>query len=880
MDKLERIIKKSLIEQNTFAKAIKMAKEFTNPQLTGPMAHLYAGAGKTVPALSAFSKEVQKEKGAGAQYNPDEYNAAYDSSAQGTWIEMDYATMNKQVGVSIDIAPMWSNQAAYNELIRLGGRPFLATKGQTQVPWAAITKKNIETVIKKGNKLLGGTHRGIQVVMYNHPDHQVGMIVYFFENPDKMVFPHQMYNGWKYLDWKYEKPAGSAGAINIYRNGQRDGWLMERFPNSTEIIFVQSNDPGLKNIIKSDWIQTVRNFSPAFLQTAFKSNEPYIINLPGGATMNLTALADRVQSAFDWIGIIAPPIDVVNALWYTGRGRYFEAVISLIGLIPGVGDAIMLILRPFGRMARSVGGFSKLMWTKLFKSLSGHGLAPPMIVSFASKSSAMVNTMRKSGLITQAQANEMLLWLKTWKDEFALYIKDLAGIEAAAALKQRIAKRIGIEAVGEFGEIAAKKGNWGSALAKTGKILTNIPVIGPLLKYAGRVTKSVMSGAAQLGWSWLFKRSKTYWKAAYTIASNQFRKTLLNDPTKLALCINTFVDKTITKEIYEKLAREFVAKLTPLRGSGKYIWKDGATIIGEFTEAQILTLFIKNPTNMINAYVKKVGAQGYQLIVDFIVTKAIPPGNIVNRYWTAFWTDPLRRFANEYFGKGGFSAARMATGIADTATGRVQNWASDIVSGFTTFFTSNDALKRFDIVYNELQEYFERTDYGEEVGGELNQQSVIYALVNEVFEAIYGKPFTEFLDDGEEAIMDIAPAFKELELRDGADVFPQRPDSLAFQTFDTRSKGGLDYKRAWMQSLIKNKIVAYNGGNTSQWTVLKDAPWIAINYNKGPIKKGQVIEINTQTGIMDIVTNPKLIKRETSPMKQWYDLADKISGKK
>ena len=280
------------------------------------------------------------------------------------------------------------------------------------------------------------------------------------------------------------------------------------------------------------------------------------------------------------------------------------------------------------------------------------------------------------------------------------------------------------------------------------------------------------------------------------------------------------------------------------------------------------------------AKVKIVGDEGYKAIVDFIVRKAIPPGDIVNQYWTAFWTDPLRRFANEYFGKGGFSAARMATGVADTATGRLANWGSDIVSGFTTFLTSNDALKRFDIVYNEIQEYFERSDYGEKVGSELNQQSVIYLLINEVFEATYGKPFTEYLDDGEEAIKDIAPSYRTIEIRDGANVFPQRPDSLIFQTFDTRSKGGLDYKRAWMQSLIKNNIVMYNGGNTSQWTVLQDSPWITINYEKGSIKKGQVIEINKQTGIMDIVTNPKLIKRETSPMKQWYDLANKLGGKK
>lgn len=869
MDKLERVIKKSLIEQGTLAKAIKMAKGPIQGATTGdPMAHL---AGKSVPALSSFSKEVQKAKSQGAPYIPADYNPSYNSSSPGTWTESDFASMNKGVGLSIDIAPMWRDTAAYNELIRLGGRPFFATKGQTQVPWAPITRENLEKYKSSGETLPGGLYRGIQIVMYNHPDHQVGMFVYFFENPNKMTFPHSMYNSWKYVDWKFEKSAGSAGSINLYRGGQREGWIKERFPGSNEITFVDNDDPGLKNIMVSDWIQKVRDFSPTFLQTAFKSNEPspYVINIPGLGSINATALADKIQAGLDWVGIAAPIVDPINAAWYAGRGRYVEAAISIIGMVPFVGDAFMLILRPFGKAVRSAGGFTKELWAKLFNKLRAAGFTDKIIVKAADSSPQIIQMMRKTGLLTQQQADEMLLWLKNWKEQFTLYVKDIAATKAAALQRKQISKRIGVAPIEDATTELAKKSGYRSAFKKTTKLITDIPYLGGFIK-----------GVAKVGWSWFTNRSKLYWKGAYTIAVKQFKRTLYDDPTKLAVCINTFVDKNITEEIYQKLAREFVTKLTPLRTgtSKKYIWKEGDKILGEFTEDQILEMFIKDPTKMINAYAKKLGPDVFNELLDEIVQKAVRVGDVVNTYWTAFWSDPVRQFANEYFK--GFKGARFAVGTADSATWRTRNWASDVVDGASEFLTTNDALKRLDIVYNELQEYLERHDYGDLEGKELNQQSVIYWFINEVYESIFGISYMDALDAGEAAIKKVIPVVASVEKRDGANVFPYGLDSTVFQPMDTRQKGGLDYKRSWMASLVKNKIVSYNGGNTSQWTVLRDSPYIIINGDLGSIKKGQVIELNKQTGIMDIVTNPKLVKYETDAMNQWKGLANKLMGNK
>ena len=50
-----------------------------------------------------------------------------------------------------------------------------------------------------------------------------------------------------------------------------------------------------------------------------------------------------------------------------------------------------------------------------------------------------------------------------------------------------------------------------------------------------------------------------------------------------------------------------------------------------------------------------------------------------------------------------------------------------------------------------------------------------------------------------------------------------------------------------------------------------------LNIYRSIVKQRGLNEIPYQR---DIVTNPKLIKRETSPMKQWYDLANKLGGKK
>ena len=59
------------------------------------------------------------------------YNkCSYDSNSLGLEPGGDYATMNAEMNVGIGMATPWKNSKAYDHLIKLGGRPFIASTGK------------------------------------------------------------------------------------------------------------------------------------------------------------------------------------------------------------------------------------------------------------------------------------------------------------------------------------------------------------------------------------------------------------------------------------------------------------------------------------------------------------------------------------------------------------------------------------------------------------------------------------------------------------------------------------------------------------------------------------------------------------------------------
>lgn len=61
------------------------------------------------------------------------------------------------------------------------------------------------------------------------------------------------------------------------------------------------------------------------------------------------------HTAMDIGGLIpgyGEPIDLANALWYADEGRYFESVLSLLSVVPVVGDAIGKGMKYLGKSGK------------------------------------------------------------------------------------------------------------------------------------------------------------------------------------------------------------------------------------------------------------------------------------------------------------------------------------------------------------------------------------------------------------------------------------------------------------------------------------------------------------------------------------------------
>ena len=822
MDKLEQVIKKSLTEQGTLAKAMKMVTDPVQGTAAGdPMAHLAAAAGKSVPAMSTFSKEIQKAQGADKYYNP-----AYDSKSAGLKPITDFATMNKSAGVVDGMMPPWKNTAAYAALVKLGGRPFMATKAQGMgnldvIPFA---QPDIESIVQDGKQFAGGIIRGVQVAMYNHPERQVGMMVYFYETPNKMYFAYNIYGKWTYVNWSYEAGPGGEPRIWLMRGGRKEGWLTHRGTAFTgEAIFVKTSDPGLSNIMKSDYIQDLRNYTN--IDSLFKNNytnNPTIISFLG-RDWNLTALADQIQSGFDWAGILIPPLDIINAVWYISRGRYFESFLSIIALIPGVGDAIAVIFRPFVKLFNSAARGSKAIWKTLLEKATERNISPDVILNLFPGSVKFIQTAKTMKLLSAQQADDMLKWLDESKGFIVDFMKQSSAAKALAknkALQKSLSKRLGYEYTDET-IVAAKQGRLRRAW-------------NGLKGGFRKLANTSFSKAARSAFNAMVSRSTNYWKSAYTLASKQFTKILYKDTKKLALCIMSFGDTAISTRFTNMLIDSMSNILT--KNNGKFVYQKlnsrgiGVGPVLYMTPQQLRRNILNDlPTALEQLLIRSQAS--YKGLVDSVVAVATKPGEVINGYWTVFWTDPLRRFVNEY------SGGRLTSVFSGGLSGTYKNIKNDIADGAKQFFVSQDFLKRVDIVYNELQEFLERADYGTEQGSKLNQQSVIFEILDTAWTELYGTPIIESLREANVLMKKMSPTLDYIDKVDNENIVQGDLDSLNFQAVISDMPGAPGYKLAYWKKLVDSGKVKYQGGNSGMWTAIKDDA-------QNGLKKGDVYQID------------------------------------
>jgi hypothetical protein len=747
-------------------------------------------------------------------------------------LRMDYPSLQKEVGVVAGMMPPWMDRTAYNKLLSLGGAPFLGQTGTKLGPSKDVTPLQPEDAerIVKGEEPYGTLLTGVQIKMYNHPENPNGMFVYFFETPNRMYFPMEMYGANYYVDWKLETVEATT-TLWLMRGDRKEGWITKRNPSSDEVIFVDRNDVGIKDPLGSGLIQSLRAYSgfPSLFKNNYKKDD-VVVNF-GIGSMNLSALADRIQMAFDWIGILVPPIDIVNAIWYAVRERYLEAFISIVALYPGVGDAIAIAFRPVIALARNLKLGAQATYKLLCETMEKNGISFTALQEVFPKATEWVAAAQKSGMLTQQQADDMIVWINDFKQYAAIWWKNRSADAVAKnkALQARINKKLGLQTV-DTAPAQEQVGFWrnlGRRLSKFFGGLTSPRGIIDTILRAGK-------GTIRITTSWLVKRSGKYWRSAYIMAYNQFIKLLMNDPQKVAMCILSFTEKNISKKWITKVADElwnlYPKRRTFDRNRNTYVEFIPNYFGQSLTKEQFLRKVANNLPQALDDLLTKSASTFKRIVSEMVKDAAVASSKTVNVYWTAFWADPLRRFANEYGGRSIKTVLPVSSG----------NTIDDVSDWFVNQFSSQDFLRKVDVFYNEFQEAYERFDYGTEEGSKLNQQSVIYAIVDYVVSVVdpLDRNIAELIEVADEAAKDLSPTYEYVSNLTDESYMPGKLDSLNFQIYSGKNIGEQKYKTANLKKFVDSGDMEYLGSGKYLVRKVNKLNQLSMSSVKNPSKKG------------------------------------------
>ncbi len=542
------------------------------------------------------------------------------------------------------------------------------------------------------------------------------------------------------------------------------------------------------------------------IETLFKSTEKNAVTKVNmfGREVNLTALTDRVQMAFDWIGILVPPIDLINAAWYMGRGRTFEALISIIALIPGVGDALAICFRWLFRVLSKGGKLTTELISRMFKTVpAATRLSADVVIGSVKHAKEFVFLCRRLKLISPATSQAMVREIDNVLKGFEKF-KSLSFRSSKKALsdpvtQRQISRRIGV------------------TVAKSSE---------PVLKQTREKFNKLLSRTGKLVWDWLFTKSRNYWKNAYAVSVKQFKQVFVQEGSrlatkggaggadKLAILLVSFTDKSVTRSFVKRIADDLV-KVLPADSTGKVFTFGGS----QRTKAQIIDYITNQPARCLKIYYQKVGVQAYNKLIDDLIAKSVSIGDNINAMWYAFWTDPVRRFINENIKfarirglKGGTSSGSFWN---DNVLRPLKNTVSDLFDAFKGFFNTQDFLKRLDIIYNELQEYYERHDYPAEYGKDLNQQSLIYYIFDETWKDVTGKYFTDSQFDIDASLQAVDASYATYVATKLDATKLGEIDSLSFQGYYYTDPGSIRYNMAFLEQNVNQKTMEYVGKPTS-----------------------------------------------------------------
>ncbi len=328
-----------------------------------------------------------------------------------------------------------------------------------------------------------------------------------------------------------------------------------------------------------------------------------------GKAIGTDATMDTIQTVLDIVGfipVIGDIIDIINAIIYYFRGRYFEAALSVIAVIPVVGSVIKWGAKgamKAGKSALKVGGevigkFNKLGFTKALFKKSDDGvkqfenIIQQLIdknvldagdIKWLSNSNALdviSQKIRKSDKVFKRVLSD---------DQYKLMKRGIDGADGAFLnLKKAIKNQAGdagkfIGPKGIAAKVAKEPTSW---LGKLIRPLTKLLPMGRAFRYTKQMFSKLPPKRARLINDWI---------------SQQVKENLVKDPQALKTILRTLSPDALSKLGLGTIPKNMIGKIKPTNFNVEKI-VDVAIADGN--------LFVRSMMNNPNIYFKSQFTQG------------------------------------------------------------------------------------------------------------------------------------------------------------------------------------------------------------------------------------------------------------------------------
>ena len=576
--------------------------------------------------------------------------------------EYDLATISKNIGWTESMGTPWSNQQAVKILKNLGAVPFACSAGGNNRYLLAGDQKAIET------KMFGGkTDIGYQVLLYTK---EIGTLLRFYKD----FTMHSTGNeettntqwGWSIKNGKiYLQYEAKAYANQLMHD---EGYLQKR---GGDVVFADTDTkPGLISNKEKQAAELA-----ATLKYAAEHQWIYGAS-PGAPTGYWYRTLDRLQTVLDWTGIFFPPGDIVNALIYINRERYLEAFISVIALIPVVGDVFNLvakgIIKGLGGMLRFTGNVAVRGYVQIFEIIMKRlpQWAPEALDAVIRRQAVTL----KEGL--QKLVSQGVITPQQMRAYTALVDQQLEAIgKAITQIEKEALEKVAREKLASNPYVSKLLFGKHTPLVDAAE-----PFLQKLLgKGLGKVAKVLSYHFVKL-----FTHSNTSIIALYKKLLYKIMMEMSTNPKILAMIAASFEDKTIIKAIMEsKFGRR---ELVDMAAQFPYLF---TMVNGRVTGIKVKYL---------GTILQKLFADSPTLYKEIAVSvfEKLSRG-ATNFFWDLYRTNPFRNIMAR--------ATNPVQRLAAAFPGKV----SEILPKAGNWLKGDFFGKQLDIIYNEVVKFKEIT---------------------------------------------------------------------------------------------------------------------------------------------------------------------------